>query len=183
MIEGTRVRLRRMAREDAADVVRMRSDPDVQAQLFSARPPTVDEHLGWFTEVEARGDRHEFMIVQCASGRSVGMIGLSHIDLLHRRAEYGVAIGEPQGRLQGFATEASRLLLDYAFGVLRLHRVYLHVLVGNEPALRLYRRLGFEREGVLRDHVWKGGGFHDAALMAILAGERVPRSAGTELAG
>ena len=49
MIEGERVLLRRMSREDAADVVRMRADPEVQAQLFSGRPPTIEEHLRWLT--------------------------------------------------------------------------------------------------------------------------------------
>ena len=181
MIEGTRVRLRRMGREDAPDVVRMRSEPEVQAQLFSEQPPTVDEHLRWLADVEARGDRHEFMIIERTSGQTVGTIGLSHIDHRNRRAEYGVLIGEPGARGKGFAAEASRLLLDYAFGALRLHRVYLHVLVRNEPALRLYRRLGFEPEGVLREHVWKAGGVHDVTVMAILAGTRPARSEGTEL--
>ncbi len=172
MIEGERVRLRRMGPEDAADVVRMRGDPEVQAQLFSERPPTLDEHLRWLAEIGARGDRHEFMIVERTSGRSVGTIGLSHIDARHRHAEYGVVVGEPGARGKGFASEASRLLLDYAFGALGLHRVYLHVFAHNEPALRLYRRVGFEPEGVLRQHVWKGQGFNDVVVMAILAGER-----------
>ena len=170
MIEGEHVQLRRMGPKDAADVVRMRSDPEVQAQLFSERPPTVDEYLRWLAEVEARGDRHEFMIVERTSGRTVGTVGLSHIDSRHHRAEYGVVIGEPGARGKGLASEASRLLLGYAFGTLRLQRVYLHVFVHNEPALRLYRRVGFEPEGVLRQHVWKGDEFHDVAVMAALAG-------------
>ena len=172
MIEGERVRLRRMGREDAGDVVRMRADPEVQAQLFSERPPTLEEHLRWLAGVEARGDRHEFMIVERTSGRSVGTIGLSHIDPANRRAEYGVLIGEPGARGKGLAAEASRLLLEYAFETLGLHRVYLQVLVRNEDALRLYRRVGFQPEGVLRQHVRKGSEFFDVAVMAVLAPER-----------
>jgi UDP-4-amino-4,6-dideoxy-N-acetyl-beta-L-altrosamine N-acetyltransferase len=172
VIEGERVLLRRMSREDAADVVHMRADPEVQAQLFSERPPTAEEHLRWLADVEARGDRHEFMIVERTSGRSVGTIGLSHIDRVNRRAEYGVLIGEPDARGKGLAAEASRLLLAYAFGTLGLRRVYLHVLVRNEDALRLYRRVGFQPEGVLRQHVRKGDEFLDVAVMAVL---EVPR--------
>lgn len=174
MIEGERVQLRRMAPGDAADVVRLRSDPEVQAGLFGERPPTVDEHLRWLADVEARGDRHEFMIVERTSRRSVGTIGLSHIDRTHRRAEYGVLIGEPGARGKGLAAEASRLLLNYAFQTLGLRRVYLQVLTRNTEALRLYRRVGFEPEGVLRQHVWKGGEFLDVAVMAVLADGRPP---------
>jgi UDP-4-amino-4,6-dideoxy-N-acetyl-beta-L-altrosamine N-acetyltransferase len=172
VIEGERVLLRRMSRADAVDVVRMRADPEVQAQLFSARPPTMEEHLRWRAEVEARDDRHEFMIVERTSGRSVGTIGLSHIDRVNRRAEYGVLIGEPDARGKGLAAEASRLLLAYAFGTLGLRRVYLHVLARNGDALRLYRRVGFQPEGVLRRHVWKGDEFLDVTVMAALAHER-----------
>ena len=157
-----------MRPDDAADVVRLRSDPEVQSQLFSARPPTVDEHLRWLADVEARGDRHEFLIVERASGRSVGTIGLSHIDPAHRRAEYGVLLGDPAARCKGLASEASRLLLDYAFRTLGLVRVYLHVLADNEDALRLYERVGFAREGLLRRHVFKGGRFCDVVVMAVL---------------
>jgi diamine N-acetyltransferase len=183
VIEGERVRLRRMGREDTADVVRMRSDPEVRAQLFSERPPTADEHLRWLADIEACGDRHEFMIIERTSGRSVGTIGLSHIDPANRRAEYGVLIGEPGARGKGLAAEASRLLLDYAFGPLQLHRVYLQVLVRNESALRLYRRVGFEPEGVLRQHVRKGREFLDVAVMAVLAGERSTTTEGIEREG
>ena len=168
MIEGERVLLRRMCREDTADVVRMRAEPEVQAQLFSERPPTIEEHLRWLADMEARGDRHEFMIVERASGRSVGTIGLSRIDLVNRRAEYGVLIGEPGARGKGLAAEASRLLLGYAFGTLGLRRVYLHVFARNTDALRLYRRVGFQPEGVLRQHVRKGDEFLDVAVMAVL---------------
>jgi UDP-4-amino-4,6-dideoxy-N-acetyl-beta-L-altrosamine N-acetyltransferase len=168
VIQGERVLLRRMCREDAADAVRMRGEPEVQAQLFSERPPTIEEHLRWLTDMEARGDRHEFMIVERASGRSVGTIGLSHIDRVNRRAEYGVLIGEPGARGKGLAAEASRLLLAYAFGTLKLRRVYLHVLARNADALRLYRRVGFQPEGVLRQHVRKGDDFLDVAVMAAL---------------
>jgi UDP-4-amino-4,6-dideoxy-N-acetyl-beta-L-altrosamine N-acetyltransferase len=172
VIEGERVLLRRMSREDAADVVRLRADPEVQAQLFSQRPPTVEEHLRWLADMEARGDRHEFMIVERTSGRSVGTIGLSRIDRVNRRAEYGVLIGEPDARGKGLAAEASRLLLAYAFGTLGLRRVYLHVLARNEDALRLYRRVGFQPEGVLRQHVRKGDELLDVAVMAVLEAPR-----------
>lgn len=168
MIEGERVQLRRMGPQDAAAVVRLRSDPDVQAQLFSERPPTVAEHLRWLADVDARGDRHEFMIVERTSGQSVGTIGLSRIDPRHRRAEYGVLIGEPGARGKGLASEASRLLLDYAFRTLGLVRVYLHVFADNAAAVRLYERVGFLREGLLRRHVYKGGRFRDVVAMAAV---------------
>src|SRR5882672_1841917 len=108
------------------------------------------------------------MIVERRSGQSVGTIGLSRIDPTHRRAEYGVLIGEPGARGKGLASEASRLLLDYAFRTLGLVRVYLHVFADNAAAVRLYERVGFLREGLLRRHVYKGGRFRDVVAMAAV---------------
>jgi RimJ/RimL family protein N-acetyltransferase len=156
-----------MRPEDAADVVRLRSEPSVLAQLFSEAPPTREEHLRWLADVEARGTRREFMLVERASGRSVGTIGLD-LESRHRRAEFGVLVGDPAARGTGLATEAGRLLLAHAFGALGLHRVYLHAFADNEPALRLYRRLGFEVEGRLREHALKDGRFRDVIVMATL---------------
>jgi UDP-4-amino-4,6-dideoxy-N-acetyl-beta-L-altrosamine N-acetyltransferase len=170
MIQGERVQLRPMEEGDTDDVVHMRSEPSVLAQLFSDEPPTREGHLRWLAAVRARGDRQEFVIVDRASGRAVGTIGLSRIDPAHRRAEYGVLTGEPDARGKGFAAEASRLLLGYAFGPLGLNRVYLHVFPENEPAIRLYERVGFEREGLLRQHVSKGGRFRDVVVMGVLKG-------------
>jgi UDP-4-amino-4,6-dideoxy-N-acetyl-beta-L-altrosamine N-acetyltransferase len=172
-MDGQRVTLRRMTVADTDTVLRWRRDASVLTQLFSDAPPTREAHLRWLADVEARGDRHEFVIVERESRRAVGTIGLGQIDRRHRRAEYGVLIGEPDARGKGLAAEASRLLLRYAFGELGLHRVFLNVLADNEAALRLYERLGFKTEGCLRQHVSKGGRLRDVIVMAVLATEAV----------
>jgi spore coat polysaccharide biosynthesis protein SpsF len=168
VIVGERVLLRPLDERDTDDVLRWRAEPGTLERLFGEVPPTRDEHQAWLARMRAQGDRQEFVIVDRDADRAVGTIGLSHIDRRYRRAEYGVLIGEPAARGRGIAREASRLLLDHAFGSLGLHRVYLHVFPDNEPALRLYRRLGFRLEGRLRDHVWKGGRFRDVVVMGLV---------------
>jgi UDP-4-amino-4,6-dideoxy-N-acetyl-beta-L-altrosamine N-acetyltransferase len=169
-LPGERVTLRPLAREDAEDVVRWRSDPEVHAEMFSASPPTLEEHLRWFATLAERDDRVEFVIIENGSGRPVGTIGLSSIDRRNRRAEYGIMVGDPGARGRGIGSEASQLLLAYAFRELGLHRVYLHVFQENEPAIRLYSRLGFATEGILRHHAVKDGRFRDIVVMGIFGG-------------
>ena len=170
MIQGDRVTLRPMGRADTEDVLRLRGNPDVMAQLFSDEPPTRDEHMRWLDQVQSVGDRQEFMIVERETNRSIGTVGLSRIDLRHRRAELGILIGQSEARGKGLAFESSRLLLDYAFNTLGLHRVFLHMFVNNEPALHLYRKLGFIQEGILHQHAFKNGRFQDVVVMALLKG-------------
>lgn len=173
MIEGQRVSLRPMMEADATDVVRWRNDPFVIEHLFGDEPPTLDSHARWFEQLQTRGDRQEFIIIERASERSIGTIGLSSIDWKHRRAEYGILIGEADARGKGYAREASVLILDYAFTELHLHRVYLLVFADHVAAQSLYQRLGFQIEGTLRDHVCKRGVFRDVIEMAILNQARI----------
>jgi UDP-4-amino-4,6-dideoxy-N-acetyl-beta-L-altrosamine N-acetyltransferase len=140
LIEGA-VRLRPLSLEDASRVVAWRNRADVAAQLFSARPPTMDEHLAWFRALSRRTDRVEFVIE--TDGRPVGSIGLSNLDLGRGEAEYGILLGDPEARGKGVALAASRALLRYAFTDLDLNLVRLELFADNVAARNLYTRLGF----------------------------------------
>jgi UDP-4-amino-4,6-dideoxy-N-acetyl-beta-L-altrosamine N-acetyltransferase len=172
VLSGDRVTLRRMRTDDASLVVRWRNRPEVLSQMFNSVPPTLVSHERWFEAMQSRGDRHEFIIIERRQGDPIGTVGLSSIDSVNGRAEYGGLIGEPAARGRGYAYEASSLLLDYAFKTIELNRVYLNVLATNARALSLYERLGFRHEGVMRGHVLKDGEFRDVLVMGLLRAER-----------
>lgn len=168
-IVGSRIALRPATADDAEDIVRWRNEPEVAQAMFELPPASREDHLRWLAGVAARGDRHEFVIVDRSTGdRAVGTVGLSGVDRRHRRAEYGILIGERDARGRGLAHEASELILDHAFGPLDLRRVFLHTFAGNVQALRLFGRLGFVREGLLRRHAWRGDRFEDVIVMGLL---------------
>src|SRR5207244_2611241 len=77
----------------------------------------------------------------------------------HRKAEVGIVSGEPSFWSQGYGTEAMRVVLRYGFDVLALNKISLDVLEYNTRALRTYERLGFQREGVHREDIYKDGRF------------------------
>jgi UDP-4-amino-4,6-dideoxy-N-acetyl-beta-L-altrosamine N-acetyltransferase len=171
MMEGECVVLRPMEAADADDVVRWRRDPLILEQMFADEPPTREEHLRWLETIQARGNRQEFIIIERATGRSIGTIGLSDIDRKNQRTEYGILIGEADARNKGYAREASELILKHAFENCGLRRVYLHTFADNTAAVRLYESLGFRIEGMLRQHAFKCGAFRDVMVMAILKDE------------
>lgn len=84
-----------------------------------------------------------------------------------RRAELGYwLIANAWGH--GYATEATRALVDYGFRAFNLARIYAMVLAGNTSSERVLDKLGMTREGVQRQHVKKGRRLCDVTLYGVL---------------
>lgn len=101
----------------------------------------------------------------------VGFIQLAMIDLHMRRAALGILIGEKHLRGQGIGRTALRLFLDYAFTVKGLERVYAEVFSFNQRSQRLMEHVGFQREGLLRQHDFHNGVRQDTSIFGILKSE------------
>lgn len=164
--QSTQIVLRPHTTDDADDVVRWRSDPDVVGLLFSSHSPTREEHLRWLEKIDET--RREFIVALKEPIRAVGTASLSGISPAHGHAELGIMIGEKDLWGQGVGRAATELLLFLAFNEFALHRVFLRLFPENERALRLYERIGFAREGILREHISKNGKFRDVVVMGIL---------------
>jgi len=102
----------------------------------------------------------------------MGRLGIDR-DGRHRSAEIG-GVAHPAWWGTGGSLIGSRLMLHLAFDSLKLHRVWAHLHRDNEAATMLAARVGFQREGVLRDHVLVGGEWWDAAVYSILETEWRP---------
>ena len=102
---------------------------------------------------------------------TIGLVTLSDLDAAMGNGETGIMLAGRAWQGRGFATEAMGLLLGYAFGELGLHRVYARVAEENRPSLNLFRRLGFQQEGRLREAMRRGGRFVDLILFGLLEDE------------
>ncbi len=91
----------------------------------------------------------------------------------HGTAEFGITIGNPGERGQGYGTEATRLLLDYAFTVLGVHNVWLDTLAYNIAAIRAYEKVGFREIGRRRGARALAGRRYDVVLMDCVIDEFV----------
>lgn len=104
------------------------------------------------------------------SGALVGNVELDSIDLRRAQAELGYWVRTDRAR-RGYATEAARAMLRYAFETLRLHKVRADVAVGNHGSARVLEKMGFAREGTLREDRPIGGVFIDHWRYGLLARE------------
>lgn len=120
----------------------------------------------------AEPERGVISLVACAEGEPVGMLGLhTHPDLprLRHSATLGMAVRDDwQGK--GVGTALVRAGVELADRWMGLTRLELHVYPDNEPALRLYRKFGFEEEGTLRRASFRDGRYQDVLVMGRLTG-------------
>ncbi len=124
-----------------------------------------------FEDREASATDDSFAIHREGEEKPVGVISLMNISKANASADLSVIVGDEKARDRGLGTEAMRVLLRYAFEDLKLNRVGLSVFEFNEAAIAVYEKLGFKKEGRLRQTIQRDGRFHDAILMGILAHE------------
>lgn len=99
----------------------------------------------------------------------VGVVGVE-LDMGQHRGELGYWVGVPYwGR--GYATEAARRIVEYAFTDVGLRRVYAQHYARNSASGRVLEKLGMRKEGVLRSHIVRFGEPRDSVLYGILADE------------
>jgi RimJ/RimL family protein N-acetyltransferase len=108
--------------------------------------------------------------------RLIGVAEIHHLDLRNRQASFGIVIGDMQEWGKGYGAAVTTLLCEYAFSGLEMHRMWLHVDEHNERAIRAYEKVGFQREGLLRQDRYTDGGYHNTVVMAVLREEWQRRS-------
>jgi RimJ/RimL family protein N-acetyltransferase len=187
MIAHGSVYLRPAEREDIPLFVRWFNDYATSRTLGLRSPMSIAMEEQWFERAVADQGKTGYHFVAClrADDRPVGTIGLFDLDLNNGSAGLGISVGEASDRGQGHGTAMLRALLGWAFGHLRLERVWLEVYDFNPGARRVYRRVGFVDEGVSRHAIFREGAYRDVHRLAILRDEwlAVQASAGDDLPG
>ena len=160
------VTIRKFQRTDIPKKVEWINNPENNQFLHYDLPLTVEKTEKWFASHESDNNRYDAVIE--ADGIPVGTIGLLSIDRKNSKAEYYIAMGETEYKGKGIAKEASRLILAYGFEKLGLNRIYLFTETENTIAQQLFERVGFVKEGILKQDVFSHGRFVDRIAYGYL---------------
>lgn len=171
LLAGPRVQLRAMRPNDVAALFALQSDPI--GMRYWSYPPLTD-----IAQAQAQFEKNErntregnclpWAIALASDDAMIGTCSLFAIDTTHRRAMLGYALARAYwGR--GYAQEALRLALGHAFGALALHRLEADIDPRNTASTRLVERVGFTREGLLRERWFVGDDVQDSVLYGLLA--------------
>ncbi len=170
---GSRVRLTALTQIDLPTVTQWYQNPEF-SRLFDALPayPKTEPVLAqWLTNTHQATDTFLFAIRPLDDDVLIGYVELDGILWTHRVSGVSIAIGEAKHWGKGYGYEVMQLVLRFAFDELNLHRIQLTVFSYNERAIALYEKLGFQREGVHRDHLQCDGKRYDMYLYGLLRSE------------
>lgn len=114
-----------------------------------------------------------YIMVEKNNDIPIGIMSLINIDYKNRNAECIIDIGEKDYWGKGYGKEGMKLLLNYCFYEMNLHRISLKVFSFNDRAIHLYEKLGFNKEGAARESLFRDGKWHDIIHMGLLQNEYV----------
>jgi RimJ/RimL family protein N-acetyltransferase len=173
-IRGDRVVLRPMGPQDAEAMWADAHDDEITRFTGTHDRFTREQIERWCASRPVQTDRLDLAVTDPDSGAWLGEVVINEWDPDNRSCSFRIALSA-NGRNRGVGTEATRLIVDHVFDVIDdppVNRISLEVFGFNRRGLAVYEKVGFVREGVLRDALYWDGEFHDAIVMSILRRDR-----------
>jgi RimJ/RimL family protein N-acetyltransferase len=165
---GELVLLQPVETADAAYLLAI--DPETQ-RLTGTRLDarfTVESQEAWYATRAEHDDRLDLSIIERATGERAGEVVLMELSVPNESCAFRIHLQEPRFYGRGLGSEATRLIIDYAFTVVGVHRIELEVYDFNPRARRVYEKVGFVHEGTKRDALRWDGEWVDCHCMGLL---------------
>jgi [ribosomal protein S5]-alanine N-acetyltransferase len=151
------------------------NDPEVTRYMETGIFPTTMLDLEkYYAEVATSRNNVILAVIDKKSGRHVGNVKLGPIHKIHRKATFGIMLGEKKFWGRGIGIEATRLTVEYGFYRLNLQRIDLGVFAEHASAVRCYKKVGFKVEGRLRQDLFQDGEYKDRLWMGLLRSDYKP---------
>ena len=116
------------------------------------------------------GDTEKYMwgIYPNDTNTMIGTATLSELNRRHGRGIIGLMIGEKECWGKGYGTETIKLVTDYAFKQLNLHKVTAGAVANNHGSVRAFQKAGFDTEGRAKSHIFFDGKYYDAVWLGMM---------------
>lgn len=167
-----RIYLRALEPDDYKTSVRWRNDDSVTSLLGGGKYFVSNEiEKQWVQNTISQNKDIKLAICTVEENLYIGNVYLTNIDYISRKAHSHILIGNHDFWNDGYGTEAMSLLLDYAFNHKNLRRIEALVLEDNIASQKMHEKLGYKREGLLRESVYKDGRYKNQICYALLKSE------------
>jgi diamine N-acetyltransferase len=172
LLKGEKVRLRAVEHSDLEALYKWENDTASWLVSGTLTPFSRDVLIQYLAtaHLDIYSTKQLRLIMEKAElpSRSIGCIDLFDFDPKNRRAGIGILVGDYTERSKGYAGEALRLLITYAFTVLDLHQLYCNITTDNETSLKLFSGQGFTITGTKKDWIFNNGTWLDEYLLQLV---------------
>ena len=174
MLKGKKVYLTSIEKDDLEQLRNWRNREDYRKYFREYREISRDMQMAWYeSKVLKDNSTIMFAIRSNETDSLLGCCGLCYINWVNRHADLSLYIGYENSYIDdmGYAEEACKLLFDYGFKELALNKIWTEIYEFDEKKLSLYDKLGFERDGFLREQYYHDGKWWGSYMLSLLERE------------
>lgn len=159
-----RARLEDMNSSHLEMVLNWRNQEHIRSVMFHDQIISLEEHRKWFDRVKE--DQRTIVKIFYLDNVPLGVVNFTNIDFKNGKCSWGFYVGD-QNAPKGSGTLMGYLALNFIFEELNIRKLCAEIIRFNERSIRYHQRLGFRKEGVLREHILKNNQYADVILMAL----------------
>lgn len=172
MFEGKFVNLRALEEEDLKTLKTWRNSVHIRKTTREYRMLDMMHQNNWFNSIHVVSPPKDIMFgVMDKKNKLIGVTGLTYIDWKNRHAEISVYLHSKDWQKTKEAKDVLNLIMGYGFGELNLHRLWAEIFSIATENIKLFEKLKFVKEGLLRDRLWRQGKWWDSAIYSKLSTE------------
>ncbi len=175
MLIGEKISLRAVCENDIQKLLDWRNNPEFRKYFREYRELTLENQRQWFDKyvVNDNATLMFSIVLNDEKQTLVGACGLCYINYVNRNADLSLYIGYEDAYIdnKGYAEESCKLLFEYGFNELNLHKIWTEIYEFDTPKYELYTKIGFHQDGLLRDNYFHAGKWHNSRMMSLLENE------------
>lgn len=175
MIKGNTVGLRAVEKSDLELLRDWRNITDFRKNFREVRELNMSNQEKWYEKLNnASATDFMFMFVRLKDNAPLGAGGLLYTNWIIRSSDFSFYIGHENKYIDhdGYAEEATRLLLDYGFKHLNLNKVWMELYEFDKRKIEFFtKKFGFVKDGMLRENCFEDGKYHDSMIISLLQKE------------
>ena len=172
MIKGKKVGLRAVEKQDLPFLRDCRNIVEFRKNFREVRELSLTDQEAWFDHLQkSKHINYMFTIVDLNTNKPIGAAGLLYINWIIRSADFSFYIGDENKYIgnDGIAKEATKLLIDYGFNNLNLHKIWMELYEFDKEKINFFiNEFKFKQDGLLRDNCFEGGSYHDSLIISLL---------------
>ena len=167
-LESERIYLRLLCESDAPIILGSTLDKEIRYMTGTTSNFSLQQIKTHINNINNDSSRYDFAICLKSSDEMIGELSIYDIDEENKKAGFRISMASTSLTGKGFGTEAINIVLSFVFDQLNLNRLQLEVFSHNLRGIRAYEKVGFVKEGVLRQSLYYNKAYSDEIIMAIL---------------